>query len=54
MPLRVAHAFLERLADGRLHTMPGAYHDVVSTRPRQAAAIIHGFLATAPDRTLPD
>lgn len=53
MPLGLAHHFLERLADGRLHTIPGAYHDVISTRPRQAAAIIHGFLATSPDRTLP-
>lgn len=53
MPLGLAHHFLERLADGRLHTIPGAYHDVISTRPRQVAAIIHGFLATSPDRTLP-
>lgn len=49
MPLKLAHRFLERLADGRLHTIPGAYHDVITTRPRQAAAIIHGFLASTMD-----
>jgi pimeloyl-ACP methyl ester carboxylesterase len=44
IPLRLASQFLERLADGTLHTVQGSYHDVVSTRPRQTAATIHGFL----------
>jgi pimeloyl-ACP methyl ester carboxylesterase len=53
IPLRLARHFLERLADGSLQTVPGAYHDVVSTRPEQTAATIHAFLAAAPDRVPP-